>query len=122
MFGRTDAGVFARAHVADGRGRRIAERVTVKVDPARDAALPDRRSALVTVRTAAGAVKKEVFYSKGEPEFPLTDEEMQAKFEANADSLYSIAHARRMHETIMRIEQRNVRELTALLGAPATAG
>jgi 2-methylcitrate dehydratase PrpD len=102
--------------------RQIAERVTVKVDPARDEALPDQRSARVTVRTAAGAVHKEVLYSKGEPEFPLTDAEMQAKFEANAGCLYSPEHARRIHKTIMSIDQRNVRELTALLTAPQTGG
>jgi 2-methylcitrate dehydratase PrpD len=122
VFGRTDSGVFTRANVADPGVRRIAERVTVKVDPARDEALPDQRSARVTVRTAAGAVHKEVLYSKGEPEFPLTDAEMQAKFEANAGCLYSPEHARRIHKTIMSIDQRNVRELTALLTAPQTGG
>ena len=121
VFGRSDAGVFTRANVADPRVRRIAERVTVRVDPARDAALPDKRSALVTVRTAAGTRSREVVYSKGEPEFPLTDAEMQAKFEANAGTLYPADHARRISETIMTIERRNVRELTALLTARAAA-
>jgi 2-methylcitrate dehydratase PrpD len=118
VFGRSDAGVFARTNVADPRVRRIAERVAVRVDPARDAALPDRRSALVTVRTAADTVKKEVFYAKGEPEFPLTDAEMRGKFEANAGCLYSPEHVKCIHETIMSIDQRKVRELTALLTAP----
>jgi 2-methylcitrate dehydratase PrpD len=118
VFGRSDAGVFTRANVADPRVRRIAERVTVKVDPARDAALPDQRSARVTVRTPAGIRSREVLYSKGEPEFSLSDAEMQAKFEANAGCLYSPEHARRIHEIIMGIDQRNVRELTALLTAP----
>ena len=122
VFGRSDAGVFTRANVADPRVRRIAERVTVRVDPARDAALPDRRSALVTVRTRAGSMQKEVVYPKGEPEFPLTDAEMQAKFDANAGTLYPADQARRISETIMTIERRNVRALTALLTAPATAG
>jgi 2-methylcitrate dehydratase PrpD len=58
-------------------------------------------------------------YSKGEPESPLTDAEMQAKFEANAGCLYSTRHARRIHEIIMSVERREVRELTALLTAPA---
>jgi 2-methylcitrate dehydratase PrpD len=118
VFGRSDAGVFTAANVADPAVRRIAERVTVKVEPARDDLLPDQRSALVTVRTPAGSVCREVLYSKGEPEFPLTDDEMQEKFEANACRLYSREHARRIHATIMSIDQRNVRELTALLTAP----
>jgi 2-methylcitrate dehydratase PrpD len=118
VFGRTDEGVFKAANVADPRVRQVAERVAVTADPARDAALPDRRSARVTVRTAAGSVHKEVLYSKGEPEFPLTDDEVRAKFEANACCLYPPEHARRIHETIMTLERRNVRELTALLSAP----
>jgi 2-methylcitrate dehydratase PrpD len=118
VFGRSDAEAFTRANVADARVRRVAERVTVRVDPARDAMLPDRRSALVTVRTAAGSFQKEVLYSKGEPEFPLTDAEMRAKFEANARSLYPADRVRRIYDTIMSIESRRVRELTALLTAP----
>jgi 2-methylcitrate dehydratase PrpD len=118
VLSRSDAEVFTRANVADPRVRRVAERVTVRVDPERDAMLPDRRSARVTVRTAAGSLQKEVFYSKGEPEFPLTDAEMQAKFEANAGSLYPADRVRRIHDTIMSIESRRVRELTALLAAP----
>jgi 2-methylcitrate dehydratase PrpD len=72
----------------------------------------------VTVRTAAGAFQKEVLYSKGEPEFPLTDVEMRAKFEANARSLYPADRVRRIYDTIMSIESRRMRELTALLAAP----
>ena len=118
VFGRSDAGVFTRSNVADPRVRRIAERVTVKIEPARDALLPDQRSALVTVRTMTDSIQKEVLYSKGEPESPLTDGEMRDKFEANVSSLYSPEHARSIHKTIMTIDQRNVRELTALLTAP----
>jgi len=47
---------------------------------------------------------------------------MQAKFYANAGTLYPADQARRISETIMTIERRNVRALTALLTAPATAG
>lgn len=121
VFGRSDAGVFTRENVADPRVQRIAERVTVMVDPVRDAMLPDRRSARVTVRTTQGAFSQEVLFAKGEPEFPLTDAEMQAKFEANACCLYSPEHARRIYETIMSIDQRHVRELTTLLTAPFAA-
>jgi hypothetical protein len=50
----------------------------------------------------------------------MTDAEMQAKFEANAGSLYPADRVRRIHDTIMSIELRRVRELTALLAAPST--
>ena len=118
VLGRTDAAAFTRANVSDPRVRRIAEKVTVRVNPARDVHYPGERSALVTVRTRAGTFQKEVVFPKGEPEFALSDAEMQAKFEANACTVYRPDHARRISETIMTIERRRVRELTALLTAP----
>jgi 2-methylcitrate dehydratase PrpD len=92
------------------------------VNPARDVHYPGERSALVTVRTRTGTFQKEVVFPKGEPEFPLTDTEMQAKFEANACTVYRPAHAQRISETIMTIERRKVRELTALLTGPERHG
>ena len=122
VFGRSDAGVFTRANVADprvrahrraghgpgrpGAGRGAAGQAQRAGDRAHGGRHPQPRGRL----------------PKGEPEFPLTDAEMQAKFEANAGTLYPADHARRISETIMTIERRNVRELTALLTAPATAG
>lgn len=47
---------------------------------------------------------------------------MQAKFEANACTVYHPDHARRISETIMTIERRKVRELAALLAAPERHG
>jgi 2-methylcitrate dehydratase PrpD len=122
VFGRTGAAAFTRANVSDPRVRGIAEKVTVRVNPARDVHYPGERSALVTVRTRTGTFQKEVVFPKGEPEFPLTDTEMQAKFEANACTVYRPAHAQRISETIMTIERRKVRELTALLTGPERHG
>jgi 2-methylcitrate dehydratase PrpD len=115
VFGRTDAAAFARANLSDPRVRRLAEKVTVRVNPERDVNYPGERSALVTVRTATGSRSKEVVYPKGEPEFPLTDSEMQAKFEANAGAVYPLDRVRRIADTIMTVERRKVRELTELL-------
>jgi 2-methylcitrate dehydratase PrpD len=119
VFGRTDAAAFTRANVSDPRVRAIAGKTTVRVNPARDVRYPGERSAHITLRTRAAAFEREVAFPKGEPEFPLTDSEMQAKFEANAGSLYPRDHARRISDTIMSIESRRVRALTALLTAPA---
>ena len=112
VFGRTDAAAFTRANLSDPRVRRIAERVTVRVDPDRDAMLPDKRSALVIVHAGSGVYRREVVYPKGEPEFPLSDREMQAKFEANATVVYSPEHARQLADTVLSIERRSVRDLS----------
>jgi 2-methylcitrate dehydratase PrpD len=118
VFGRTDAAAFTSANVSDPRVRSIAEKVSVRVNPSRDIHYPGERSALVTVRTRTGSFRREVPFPKGEPEFPLTEVEMQAKFEANATVVYTPEHARRLADTIMGVERRSVRELTALLAAP----
>ncbi len=118
VFGRTDAAAFTSANVSDPRVRAVAQKVTVCVNPARDVHYPGERSALVTVRTRSGSFGQEVPYPKGEPEFPLSDAEMLAKFEANACTVYSQRHAGHLSETIMTIDRRSVRELTALLTAP----
>ena len=122
VFGRSDAGVFTRANVADPRVRRIAERVTVQGRPGAGRGAAGQAQRAGDRAHPRGHLQKEVVYPKGEPEFPLTDAEMQAKFDANAGTLYPADHARRISETIMTIERRNVRELTALLTAPAAAG
>jgi 2-methylcitrate dehydratase PrpD len=118
VLGRTAAAAFTSANVSDPRVRSIAAKVTVRVNPARDLNYPGERSARVTVRTRDGSFRHEVVFPKGEPEFPLTDAELQAKFEANATLVYPLEHARRVADTITSIENRRVRELTALLAAP----
>jgi 2-methylcitrate dehydratase PrpD len=59
-----------------------------------------------------------VLYPKGEPENPLSDDEMASKFEKNASTLYALDRVHRIRDNIMTIENRNVRELTSILKAP----
>ena len=46
------------------------------------------------------------------------DAEMASKFEKNASTLYAADRIERMRDIIFDIENRNVRQLTALLGKP----
>jgi 2-methylcitrate dehydratase PrpD len=62
-----------------------------------------------------------VTYPRGEPENPLSDDEMAAKFEKNASTLYTVERVNRMRAIILDIENRRVRELTSMLRAPGSS-
>ncbi|MCU0559229.1 MAG: MmgE/PrpD family protein [Desulfobacterales bacterium] len=118
VFGRSDASVYRTQFVSDPRVQSIAKRVSVHARPERDEVYPEKRGAQVTIRTDTHAYTREVTYSKGEPENPISDEELAEKFEKNASALYAADRIGRMRDIIFDIENRNVRELTALLGKP----
>lgn len=76
---------FTDAALADTRRLAIAERCTLVADPICDEEFPLAFSAIVRVRTTAGlTVQRRVHSSRGGPDSPLTDEELEAKFRLNA--------------------------------------
>lgn len=76
---RLDA--FEPARLQDRATRALMDNVEVVLDPELDAAFPNQRAARVTVETTDG--RSETFYQpnrKGDPELPLTDRDLDAKF------------------------------------------
>lgn len=76
---RLDA--FEPARLQDRATRALMENIEVVLDPELDAAFPNQRAARVTVETTDG--RSETFYQpnrKGDPELPLTDRDLDAKF------------------------------------------
>jgi 2-methylcitrate dehydratase PrpD len=71
---------FAPGRLRDPAVRALAGKVVARVDPAMDAAFPGQRMARVTV-VAAGREERTVVRStrKGDPDDPLTDDELAAK-------------------------------------------
>lgn len=118
VFGQSDSSIYHTRFVSDPRVQATAKKVTVHASPERDKVYPEKRGAHVTIKTDTHAYTREVTYSKGEPENPISDDELTAKFEKNASTLYAADRIERMRDIIFDIENRNVRELTALLGKP----
>ena len=58
----------------------IANKVSVTDVDELTALCPKKRVAVVTVKTATGEFKERVDYPKGEPENPLTQQELEDKF------------------------------------------
>jgi 2-methylcitrate dehydratase PrpD len=118
IFGKTDYSTYDSKHLTDPMIRAIAEKVVVNVDSQRDVNYPKERSARVTIHTKDRSHEHEMLYPRGEPESPLSEDEFKRKFQQNALSLYSNEPAEKIKEVILDLENRKVRELTGLLGAP----
>lgn len=77
LYGRADLSVF---EPLDEKIIELAQKVNVTEDPSMTAECPAKRMAAVTVKLTDGTKMTEcVKYAKGEPENPMTEEEMQQK-------------------------------------------
>lgn len=87
LRGRVGLAEFADAALADGAVRALLARTEVAVDPARDAAYPAHWSAAVRVTLTDGRTfEASQDRPKGDPENPLTPEELEAKFRGLAQA------------------------------------
>src|SRR5204863_2549634 len=71
---------FEKKNLADRRKKELMAKISVAIDPQLDAAFPGQRAARVAI-TAGG--RREEFLQptrKGDPEMPLSDRELEAKF------------------------------------------
>lgn len=117
-FGQSDSSIYKKQYVSDSRVQSLAKNVRVHVNPERDKAYPGQRGARVTVTSGDQSYRHEVTYPKGEPENPLSDDEMASKFEQNASTLYALERVEQLRDIILDIENRPVHEMTAMLKAP----
>jgi len=118
VFGRTDAVAFRQEYISDPRVQSIAEKVSIRINDAWDAVYPGQRGASVRFQTKDETLTKEVIYPKGEPEFPLSSEELVGKFETNAGLVYSHDDRKKLREIINTVEHREGRDLTRMLRLP----
>lgn len=91
--------------------RRLAEKVKVRVDKARDEVYPHKRGASVRIESSEGIYRFELDHPKGEPENPLSDEDLKNKFLQNANKILTPEKAERMKDLVFHIEDKSVREL-----------
>lgn len=85
--------------------RALLERIEVAVDPAVDAAFPGRRSARVEILTRAGERLMHIQPDrKGDPELPLSDEELAGKFLELASPVLGDEPARSMLARLWSLE------------------
>lgn len=84
---------FSEDKLTDPAIRALLSKIRVIADPEIDALFPKVKRARVTIKTASGGHHTaEVDAAKGDPQNPLTDDELIAKFRANAEPLLNRAH------------------------------
>jgi len=98
---------------------RTIERIEVRLDPEIEARFPTM-AASVEIDTNGTTTRRINWTPKGEPDKPLSWEEVEAKFLSLASAVYDDAHCARIIETTRRLERiADVTELTSLLGKGA---
>jgi 2-methylcitrate dehydratase PrpD len=76
---RLDA--FGPERLGDPAVRDLMRRIVLEIDPELDAQFPNRRAAVVEIETVEGERLRHLQPTRrGDPEAPLTDSELEAKF------------------------------------------
>jgi len=61
----------------------LLDKIKVVANPEIDNLFPKVKRAIVTIKTPKGEFKKQEDFAKGQPERPLSEEELISKFKAN---------------------------------------
>ena len=97
---------FEPERMVDPVTRALMQSIDVVVDPEIDAAFPGRRAARVTMETADGR-KTEYFQPnrKGDPELPLTDRDLEAKYLELAVPVLGAAKAQALLDRLWALDR-----------------
>jgi 2-methylcitrate dehydratase PrpD len=97
---------FTPERLADAHTRALMARITVGVDPALDKAFPGQRAARVTFRARDGGVESLLQPTrKGDPDAPLSDKELDAKFVELCAPVCGAAQAAALLARLWQVEQ-----------------
>lgn len=103
--GAVTPAAFTDAALADHETRALAARVSVTVDADAESRFPAKRSAIVAIRTTDGrAVEHRRPTRRGDPDDPLSDAEIAAKFRALADPVIGAPAAQALADAVARID------------------
>jgi 2-methylcitrate dehydratase PrpD len=101
---RLDA--FEAARLACPATQSLAQRVDVTINLARQAAFPSQRSAEVAITLADGRVLTRLQSTrKGDPDDPLSDAELAAKFVELTGPVLGVARTRTLLDRLLHLEQ-----------------
>ncbi|NLE57618.1 MAG: MmgE/PrpD family protein, partial [Planctomycetes bacterium] len=100
--------------------RRLRHITDVVVDPEIDRTFPQKNGCRVTLQFKDGSVREGyVEYAKGEPEFPISEGELQEKFAALTREILPASTAAEIYDRCMALDKLpNVRSLLALAKTP----
>lgn len=97
---------FTPERIMDPTIRAQLPKVKVTADPEIEAAFPALQKVVVTIVTADGReLTRALDYPKGDPRNPMTDAELEVKFDALAEPVCTPARLREMKETLAGAEK-----------------
>jgi 2-methylcitrate dehydratase len=97
---------FTPERISDPRIRAQLHKVEVVADPEIEKVFPALQRVVVTIRTTAGAeFTKQLDYPKGDSRNPLSDTEIEQKFEALAEGVLSKPAQQRIKSAIWNLEK-----------------
>ena len=89
----------------DERIRAQLNKVEVVADAEIEAAFPELQTAIVTITTTGGdEFTKQLDYPKGDPRNPLTDAEIEGKFDALSSPSFSEEARQRIKDAVWNLE------------------
>jgi 2-methylcitrate dehydratase len=110
---------FTMGKIMDPTIRAQLKKVVVVADPEIEKVFPALQRVVVKITTTDGrAFEKQLDYPKGDPRNPLTDREIEEKFEALADPVMSKPAQQKLKDAIWNLEKcSSVHELMRLMKA-----
>jgi 2-methylcitrate dehydratase len=97
---------FTEGKINDPTIRAQLNKVEVVADPEIEALFPELQRVVVTIRTTDGReVTKQIDYPKGDPRNPLTDAEIEEKFDALAEPVLSEDRRKQVKEAVWTLER-----------------
>jgi len=97
---------FTDEKIMDPAIRAQLNKVEVVADPEIEALFPELQRVIVKITTTDGKeFTKQVDYPKGDPRNPLTDQEIEEKFDALAEPVLDEGQRREIKETIWKLEK-----------------
>jgi 2-methylcitrate dehydratase len=97
---------FTQEKIMDATVRAQLKKVEVVADPEIEKVFPDLQRVVVTIRTTDGrSLERRLDYPKGDPRNPLTDREIEDKFNALAERTFSASARRRVVDAVWNLEK-----------------
>jgi 2-methylcitrate dehydratase len=117
LKGKIDNSTYSEKNYRDPRILDFLKKITVVEDKAFSAKYPEAVANRITIRLSSGkVVMKEVEYHKGHPKNPMSDKEVEAKFERLTKKYLNKNPSRRTLDTVWSLEQmKDVSKLVSLL-------
>lgn len=92
-------------HLTDPLTRSLAHKVHLHIDPALDELFPRQTAVHLTIRTRQGVFEQTVAYPKGNPENPMSDDELRRKATHLTRDFLKPDQIDRLWDAVWRLEQ-----------------